>query len=338
MTKRTMKDRILDWLCRRGIHWCKKFDKYILDGSELFYTKGEVCVRCSYVIVKEQRKATAQERKLYANALYGVRGMTEEQFAEGVEIVRDGAERLIKKITGDESAKVVLEPITPSGEGARKGCRYCLQILSGKPMAGYMIKNRGGMYATYCDGCPHLSKGILQPEDYNDPYGEKKQPQTTGDNWTHGEPDPKGDMTKMFKQALPIHREALLDGVDPNRKVWSEEERTEILEAPAPKPDLIPMPIIVTKQHKEWLEKVEASKLCKHWWGICGEESMRGKPMEEVSVCGGLLAKCTNPKYQVEKPVKEIDNMRLEGVSLMPDGSVQPQISFNDLANEDGDV
>ena len=87
---------------------------------------------------------------------------------------------------------------------------------------------------------------------------------TSGDDWGK-DADPKADMTRAIKGEHTFHREALIRGFDPEGKVWSEEERKEMLEAPPPL-DLEDFKPVTIRMSKENIELLKASddKNCIH--------------------------------------------------------------------------
>ena len=57
---------------------------------------------------------------------------------------------------------------------------------------------------------------------------------TRAEDWTVGEPDSKKDLTKAIKKEHVFHRKTILNSLDPDGKVWNEEERKEIMDTPPP--------------------------------------------------------------------------------------------------------
>lgn len=49
-------------------------------------------------------------------------------------------------------------------------------------------------------------------------------------SWTSDDVDPVKDLERAIKMEFPMHREAIMNVFDPDRKVWSEERRKVIME------------------------------------------------------------------------------------------------------------
>lgn len=101
---------------------------------------------------------------------------------------------------------------------------------------------------------PHIV-AIMQQAD-------KEEKPVMGIDWASDkdwstEPDPKADLTKLIIDSLPIFRKVLLDGFDSEGKVWNEEERQEIQDAPLPEHDFGPHTIYLSKEEAEMLRKVD---------------------------------------------------------------------------------
>ena len=202
---------------------------------------ADCCVKCGHVVIPEVRDKPKCESapKHVRNTIYGEVG-TRPHTSELVPIEDFD---LIKGITAGDR----LMPPVERADGF-----YCIN----RTADNRCLTPENSLHRV-CVGQGCIMKMDFRPLRAKPPEELVEAFYSARDNWTSGEPDPKADLTAMFKQSLPIFREHLINGFDPDGKVWSEEERREILEAPLVEEDFQPLIVPVSKATYEWLKSWE---------------------------------------------------------------------------------